>query len=259
MTTRKGHIRHGFAAVRPYLHGHLDLADFVREVFRAVELERIEAGPKKFRIESQIGDSVVVHETGDPPHPSAAPASVYVYVEDVDAAYKRALEFGAAPIATREDQPYQDFSKVIELDPNDAEAYQFLGIIRLDEGKYQEALANFDRAIAINPRDAAGYHYRCLDYEGLRSFEKGISDCSRAIELGFALKLAETYHARGTSYAQLRQLDRTRADLDRAIEINPRYASAYFNRCIVKQTLGLQNAIADCKKAVEIEPDNQHM
>lgn len=160
-----------------------------------------------------------------------------------------------------DDQPslaFADFSKVIELDPNDSEAYQFLGIIRLDEGKYQEALANFDRAIAINPRDAVGYHYRCLDYEVLRSFEKAIGDCSRAIELGFALKLAETYHARGTSYAQLRQFDHARADLDKAIEINPRYASAYLNRCIVKQKLGLQNAIADCKKAVEIEPDNQH-
>jgi len=44
MMTRNHHIRHGFAAVRPYLHVHLDLADFVREVFGAVELERIEAG-----------------------------------------------------------------------------------------------------------------------------------------------------------------------------------------------------------------------
>ncbi len=108
MMTRNHHIRHGFAAVRPYLHGHLDLADFVREVFGAVELERIEAGPKKFHIDSQVGDSVVVLETGDPPHPSAAPASVYVYVEDVDAAYNRALEFGAAPIAAPEDKPYRE-------------------------------------------------------------------------------------------------------------------------------------------------------
>jgi PhnB protein len=49
---------------------------------------------------------VVVLETGDPPHPSAAPASVYVYVEDVDATYNRALEFGAAPAAAPEDKPY---------------------------------------------------------------------------------------------------------------------------------------------------------
>jgi|SRR3984893_7669495 len=67
MTTRKAHIRHGFAAVRPYLHGHLDLADFVRHVFGAVEIERVEVGPKSIHIESQIGDSVVVLETGSHP------------------------------------------------------------------------------------------------------------------------------------------------------------------------------------------------
>jgi PhnB protein len=108
MTTRKGHIRHGFAAVRPYLHGHADLADFERHVFGATEIERVEMGPKSFHIESQIGDSVVVLETGDPPHPSAAPGQVYVYVEDVDAVYNRAIEFGAWTIAAPEDKPYEE-------------------------------------------------------------------------------------------------------------------------------------------------------
>jgi len=49
-----------------------------------------------------------VLETGDPPHPSAASASVYVYVEDLDAAYNRALEFDAARITAPEDKPYQE-------------------------------------------------------------------------------------------------------------------------------------------------------
>ena len=108
MPTSARHIRHGFAAARPYLHGRLDLADFVRHVFGAVELERVEVGPKSFHIESQIGDSVVVLETGDPPHTSATPASVYVYVEDVDAAYDRALELGARSVAAPEEKPYRE-------------------------------------------------------------------------------------------------------------------------------------------------------
>jgi uncharacterized glyoxalase superfamily protein PhnB len=73
-------------AVRPYLYGNADLPNFVRHVFGAVEIERVETRPESFHAEVQIGDSAVVLETGDPPHPSAAPASVYVYVQDVDAA-----------------------------------------------------------------------------------------------------------------------------------------------------------------------------
>ncbi|HEV3163729.1 MAG TPA: VOC family protein [Isosphaeraceae bacterium] len=110
MPTGEAHIRHGFGAVRPYLHGHLDLSDFVKHVFGAAEIERVEMGPKSFHVESQIGDSVVVLETGNPPASSATLASVYVYVEDVDAAYRRAIEFGAVSIAEPEDKPYQERS-----------------------------------------------------------------------------------------------------------------------------------------------------
>jgi PhnB protein len=108
MTTTGAHIRHGFGTARPYLHGHLDLADFVKTTFGAVELERHEMGPKSFHIESQIGDSVVVLETGDPPDPSARRSSVYVYVDDTDAAYRRALDFGATSVSMPEDKPYQE-------------------------------------------------------------------------------------------------------------------------------------------------------
>lgn len=108
MTSGGTHIRHRFGAVRPYVHGHLDLSDFVKHAFGAVELERHEMGPKAFHVESQIGDAVVVLETGDPPDPSATCASIYVYVEDVDAAYRRAIEFGATSLAEPEDKPYQE-------------------------------------------------------------------------------------------------------------------------------------------------------
>jgi PhnB protein len=108
MPNRLGHVRHGVGTVRPYVHGHIDLWDLVRSVFGAVEIERFEFGPKSFHIEAQIGDSVIVLETGDPPHPEGTPSSIYVYVADVDAAYRRALEQGATSIAAPQDKPYQE-------------------------------------------------------------------------------------------------------------------------------------------------------
>jgi len=103
-----GYVRHGLGTVRPYLYGNLDLIKFVQDVFGALELERSEFRPRSFHVEAAIGDSVVVLEVSDPPHASAAPASVYVYVPDVDAAYGRALEAGATEIAPPEDKPYDE-------------------------------------------------------------------------------------------------------------------------------------------------------
>jgi PhnB protein len=99
-------VRHGKGTVRPYLYGNVDLIEFVEQVFGAVELERLAFGPSGLHVEEAIGDSVVVLEVGDPPPDMAAPASVYVYVSDVDAAYGRAMDAGAEDIAPPEDKPY---------------------------------------------------------------------------------------------------------------------------------------------------------
>jgi PhnB protein len=51
---------------------------------------------------------MIVLETGDPPHPEGAPGSIDVYVPDVDAAYRRALDRGAVSIAAPADKPYHE-------------------------------------------------------------------------------------------------------------------------------------------------------
>jgi PhnB protein len=103
------HIRHGLGSVRPYLHGPADLPIFLQKVFGARELERHAFGPDSAHVELQIGDGVVVVEAGAlPPEVSPWQGSVYVYVEDVDAVYHRALELGATSVAAPEDKPYQE-------------------------------------------------------------------------------------------------------------------------------------------------------
>lgn len=97
-------VRHGMGTVRPYLYGPNDLLDFVTAVFGAEELERNGTGDGA-HVEVRIGDSVVVLELGDFPA-TATRSSVYVYMEDVDAAYRRALQAGATSLAEPQDKPY---------------------------------------------------------------------------------------------------------------------------------------------------------
>lgn len=109
MSTRKQHVRHGIGSVRPYIHGPVALVEFVKVVFDAVELERHEFGPESFHIEIQIADSVLVIEAGKlPPAISPWVGSLYVYVEDVDAVYARAMSLGAKSLAPPENKPYQE-------------------------------------------------------------------------------------------------------------------------------------------------------
>ena len=103
------HIRHGRGSVRPYLCGPVGLPEFVSAVFQGVELERHEFGPQSFHVEMQVGDSVVVIEAGElPDEVKPWQASVYVYVEEVDAVFARAVELGGKVLAPVEDKPYQE-------------------------------------------------------------------------------------------------------------------------------------------------------
>lgn len=109
MTNNATHIRHGGGSVRPYLYGPVDLPEFLRKTFEATEIERFEFGPRSFHVEMRIGDSALVIEAGDlPPDVKPWTCSVYVYVEDVDLVFQRALQCGARQIARVEDKPYQE-------------------------------------------------------------------------------------------------------------------------------------------------------
>ena len=81
--------------------------ELVKRAFGAVELEHLPVG-KGAHVEAKIGDSIVVMEVCDPPHPQGSTASIYVYVEDVDASYEAAIAAGATSIAAPEDKPYQE-------------------------------------------------------------------------------------------------------------------------------------------------------
>jgi PhnB protein len=100
------YIHNGKGTARAYIYGRLDLLDFAKQVFGAVELERNEL-PNGFHVQAQIGDSVVVLSAMDPPNNEATKGSIYVYVEDVDATYKRALETGATSLNPPTDRPWK--------------------------------------------------------------------------------------------------------------------------------------------------------
>lgn len=101
------HIRHGVGTARPYLYTNLDVPAFLAHTFGALELERASTPLGGAHVEMQIGDSVVVLESGNwPPEDAPQPSFVYVYVPDVDAAHEQALASSATSVGTPEDKPY---------------------------------------------------------------------------------------------------------------------------------------------------------
>lgn len=103
-------IPEGFTAVTPYLivEGAASLLDFMKQAFGADERLRMDGADGTINhAEVSIGGSVVMlGDAGD--EWSAMPGFIYLYVDDCDATYERALAAGATSVREPADQFYGD-------------------------------------------------------------------------------------------------------------------------------------------------------
>ncbi len=111
----------GFRIITPFIiHDKApELVDFMKSTFGAAELKRNTAGEAYgFYSEVRVGDSVIMIGGGTAARWGNLPGAFHVYVEDCDAAYRRALEAGASTLmgATGEpaDRPYGERSAFVE-------------------------------------------------------------------------------------------------------------------------------------------------
>jgi len=103
-------IPEGYHSVTPYMvaQGTAKLIDFITQAFGGEEVERL-ATPDGMvmHAEVRIGDSILMlGESQGEWQPM--PAALYLYVNDVDATYARALAAGATPVKEVANQFYGD-------------------------------------------------------------------------------------------------------------------------------------------------------
>jgi PhnB protein len=78
----------------------------MKSTFGAEELKRNTAGETyRFYSEARIGDSVIMIAGGTAARRGNLPGALHVYVEDCDAAYRRALEAGAVTLMGATGEP----------------------------------------------------------------------------------------------------------------------------------------------------------
>jgi len=121
MSSKVSYIPAGFHTATPYLitNDAAAAVEFYKKAFGATELERIadESGAIR-HIEFKIGDSPFMMTEEHPDFPDwqspqtrgGSPVHIYLYVEDVDAVFKRAIACGATELLPVKDQFYGDRS-----------------------------------------------------------------------------------------------------------------------------------------------------
>jgi len=135
-----------------------------------------------------------------------------------------------------------------------AKEYFYRGYEKDDKGDYNGAISDYTKAIEIYPNNASAYYNRGSAKADLKDFKGAISDYTKAIEIN--PNDSDAYFNRADSKYQLKDYYGAISDFTKAIEINPNNSGAYVNRAICKYQLKDYNgACVDVKKAQDLGYD----
>jgi tetratricopeptide (TPR) repeat protein len=152
-----------------------------------------------------------------------------------------------------------DYTKIIELKPDDTIGYEKRSRAKIKKGDYDGAIADLTKVIELKPDDADGYYRRGLiKHTEIDDYNGAIKDYNKAIEL--FPDYGDAYYFR--SYAKISKgdYDGAIADFTKMMEWRPWDAENYYCRGVAKHNKGDYNgAIADYTKAIELKPDDANL
>ena len=149
-------------------------------------------------------------------------------------------------------QAIDNFNVLAQLDTADYYTFFFRGIAKYNLGDLRGARRDFDRSVQINPVFTSGYHYRGITESRFGNYDQALADLQKAIDLrpGFI----GLYFSRGVTYFLSQQFEKAIADFDKYIRKEPKDPSAYLNRgashLFLRDTLSAMN---DYNKAIKLD------
>ncbi|MFN3982600.1 MAG: protein kinase domain-containing protein, partial [Caldilinea sp.] len=197
--------------------------------------EMLTGSPPFDREENESGSLRYIHERTPPPQLGyGIPGSVKEIVQrclqkDPRDRFTSLEEMSDALSSAFSDLFSRGPDKVLEAKPQSVEDLNYEGITYYNLGKYEEALASFQRAIELNGVYPNTYTNRGCVYHVMGQHESALADYAQAIRLGRRSIEAKVRNNRGLLHLALNQVQRALKDLNQAIDIDPQYANAYVN------------------------------
>lgn len=138
----------------------------------------------------------------------------------------------------------------------DAKTAFLRGNYYYNQGKYNEALADYNRSLELRPDDPDTLCNQGTTYGELGRYDKALADYNRALEL--RPDNPDTLCNRGTIYYKLGMYNEALADYKRALELRPQDPTTLYNRGTTYAKLGrYEEALADYNRSLELRPDHQ--
>jgi tetratricopeptide (TPR) repeat protein len=151
------------------------------------------------------------------------------------------------------DLAMKDYNRAIALHPSDAETYIYRGILYWKLGQPDRAREDYDTAISRAPSNASAYYNRGIVHEELGQIQRAIEDYSAAIKLNRSFPSA--FSNRGLLFAKMGRYDQAIEDFTTALSLRPGHADDHIRRGRAFRELGqFPRALDDYTSAIVLDP-----
>ena len=147
------------------------------------------------------------------------------------------------------------YKKVVEINPNVAVAHSNLGNIYYEIYRLDEAETSYKKAIALKPDFFKVYNNLGTLFHKINKFKEAESNYKKAIEL--KPNFAEAHNNLGTLLQKIWRLEESQNCYKKAIEVKPDFEEAYTNLGNLQKEINKPDeAEVNYKKAIELKPNN---
>ncbi len=155
--------------------------------------------------------------------------------------------------AKMHDNAIEAATKIIELNPDDADAVYNLGYMYLTLKKYREAIQTFKKSLELRPNFEYAYANLGNCYFQIKNYSQALWAYQKLIEID--PENTDAWFNLAVSYMQLKRFNDALRTLKKTIELRPNYAVAYYNLAVVYMNLRDNYSARDVyKQLTKIDP-----
>ncbi|HVW73514.1 MAG TPA: tetratricopeptide repeat protein [Rhizomicrobium sp.] len=154
----------------------------------------------------------------------------------------------------RADEACDYLEQAVRISPNEIGALMNYGMALRITGKPEEAILAFERVLAIQPNLAEALYNRGVALADLKRFETAVDSYDRALVIQPEMAAAQVNRA--MALAAMARLDDALAGYDRLLAMQPSNVVALNQRGLTRRALGQPaEALADYDRALALKPD----
>ncbi|BCS92331.1 MAG: beta-barrel assembly-enhancing protease [Metallosphaera javensis (ex Sakai et al. 2022)] len=155
----------------------------------------------------------------------------------------------------RYEEAIKEYDQAISLDPRNPDYHYNKGIALRILGRYEEALREFEQAISLDPKDPFYHYNKGLALAELGRYEEAIKEYDQAISLD---PNNPFYHNnKGNALRNLGRYEEAIKEYDQAISLNPNNPDYHYGKGAALAELGRhEEAIKEYDQAISLNPNN---